>query len=404
MVLHLAATALIKFLRGLRHIPSFVLRQGINSLYRPGNQTRIILMAVGLGVFLIVAVRTLQLNLRNEFSLDLNTVRADMYMIDIQKDQRRGVEEIIAKYTGTQSNLIPTVRARIAAINNSEVNLDRLRPNENRGMLGREYVLTYRPYLEDYEEILAGKFWDASPGGEPEVSIEELLHNELDLNIGDLMTFSIQGRRVTARVTNIRRVDWRNARTGFLVVFRPGPLDEAPAVYIGAIKGPTQANQRSQFQLELVDRYPNISVVDVQDIIETARAIISNVMLAVSFVGGFVLLSGLLILIGSIAMTKFHRLYESAILKTLGAKKKMIVFTLLVEYGVLGLLAGLLGSAAAIALTWAISEYALKITWQIIPSVNLIALAATSILVVLVGVLSSWDVMIKKPLGILRSE
>jgi len=103
-------------------------------------------------------------------------------------------------------------------------------------------------------------------------------------------------------------------------------------------------------------------------------------------------------------MTKFHRLYESAILKTLGAKKKMIVFTLLVEYGVLGLLAGLLGSAAAIALTWAISEYALKITWQIIPSVNLIALAATSILVVLVGVLSSWDVMIKKPLGILRSE
>jgi putative ABC transport system permease protein len=404
IVLHLSATALIKFLRGLRHIPSFVLRQGINSLYRPGNQTRIILMAVGLGVFLIVAVRTLQLNLRNEFSLDLNAVRADMYMIDIQKDQRRGVEEIIAKYTGTQPQLIPTVRARIAAINNSEVNLDRLRPNENRGMLGREYILTYRPYLEDYEEIIAGKFWDASPGGEPEVSIEDLLHNELNLNVGDLMTFSIQGRKVTARVTSIRRVDWRNARTGFLVVFRPGPLDEAPAVYISAIKGPTQANQRSQFQRELVDRYPNISVVDVQDIIETARSIINNVMLAVSFVGGFVLLSGLLILIGSIAMTKFHRLYESAILKTLGAKKKVIVFTLLVEYGVLGLLAGLLGSAAAIALTWAISEYALRITWEIIPSVNLIALAATSILVVLVGVLSSWDVMIKKPLGILRSE
>jgi putative ABC transport system permease protein len=404
IVLNCAATGLIKFLRGLRHIPSFVLRQGINSLYRPGNQTRIILMAVGLGVFLIVAVRSLQLNLRSEFSLDLDAVRADLYMIDIQKDQRSGVEEIITKYTGKQPQLIPTIRARIAAINNKEVNLDRLQPNENRGMLGREYILTYRPYLEDYEEILAGKFWDTSPAVEPEVSIEELLHEELNLNVGDLMTFSIQGRKVTARVSSIRRVDWRNARTGFLAVFRPGPLDEAPAVYISAIKGPAQASQRSQFQLELVDRYPNISVVDVQDIIETARGIINNVMLAVSFVGGFVLLSGLLILIGSIAMTKFHRLYESAILKTLGAKKKVIVFTLLVEYGILGLLAGLLGSAAAIALTWAISEYALRINWQIIPSVNLIALAATSILVILVGVLSSWDVMIKKPLGILRSE
>jgi putative ABC transport system permease protein len=404
LVLHLAATALIKFLRGLRHIPSFVLRQGINSLYRPGNQTRIILMAVGLGVFLIVAVRTLQLNLRSEFSLDLDAVRADLYMIDIQKDQRPGVEKIITKYTGTEPQLIPTVRARIAAINNNEVNIERLQPNENRGMLGREYILTYRSYLEDYEEILAGRFWDSTPSAEPEVSIEEILHNELNLYVGDTMTFSIQGRKVTARISNIRRVDWRNARTGFLVVFRPGPLADAPTVYLSAIKGPAQANQRTQLQLELVDRYPNISVVDVQDIIETARGIISNVMLAVSFVGGFVLLSGLLILVGSIAMTKFHRLYESAILKTLGAKKKLIVYTILVEYGVLGLLAGVLGSSAAIALTWAISEYALKITWRIIPSVNLIALAATSILVVFVGVLSSWDVMIKKPLGILRSE
>src|SRR5262249_28094968 len=102
--------------------------------------------------------------------------------------------------------------------------------------------------------------------------------------------------------------------------------------------------------------------------------------------------------------TKFHRLYESAILKTLGAKKKLIIATLLVEYGALGLLAGLMGSAAAIALTWAISEHGLKITWRLIPSGNLIGVAVTLLLVTIVGVVSSWDVMIKKPLGILRSE
>jgi putative ABC transport system permease protein len=413
-VLNLAAIVLMKFLRGVRRAPSFTLRQGINSLYRPGNQTRIILMAVGLGVFFVVAVRSLQLNLRDEFAIDLHALRADMYLVDIQKDQRNPVEEIIAKHTGSRPQLIPTVRARIARVNNGEANpglpqpdqraSENRGPGENRGMMGREYVLTYRDYVEDFEKITAGKFWDPTPSAEPEVSIEELLHNELGLNVGDTMIFDVQGRKLAARVTSIRRVDWRNARTGFLVVFRPGALEQAPAMYIGAIKGPADGVTRAQMQRDLIDKYPNVSVVDVRDIIEIARGIVRNVSLAVSFVGGFVFLSGLLILIGSIAMTKYHRLYESAILKTLGAKKKLIVATLLVEYGVLGLLAGLIGSSAAIGLTYAISEYGLKINWHFIPSVNFIGVAVSLLVVMLVGVLSSLDVMIKKPLGILRAE
>ena len=157
LVLTLAATALMKFLRGLRHIPSFPLRQGINSLYRPGNQTRIILLAVGLGVFFVVAVRSLQLNLRYEFSPELDTLRADLYMVDIQRDQRPGVEEIVSKYLGQKPQIIPTVRARIARINDAEVNMNNVRPGQgggggpNPGMLGREYVLTYR----EFDEALA---------------------------------------------------------------------------------------------------------------------------------------------------------------------------------------------------------------------------------------------------------
>ncbi|MFN0109663.1 MAG: ABC transporter permease [Blastocatellia bacterium] len=416
LILNLTATLLMKFVRGLRRVPSFTVRQGINSLYRPGNQTRIILMAVGLGVFFVVGVRSLQLNLRYELGVDLESFKADMYLIDIQRDQQQDVEAAITKFTGNKPDIIPTVRARIAAINGSEVNLDRSRSSENRrenrgqsggqnsGMLGREYVLTYRSKLDDNEKIIAGNFWDSTPSTEPEVSIEELMHDELGLNVGDAMTFDVMGRKVTARVTNIRQVDWRNARTGFLVVFRPGSLDDAPAMFISAIKGPADATARAQLQRELVDKAPNISVIDVRDIIEVARGIVQKVSLAVSFVGGFVFLSGMLILIGSIAMTKFHRLYESAILKTLGAKKKLIVWTLLVEYGVLGLLAGLIGSTAAIGLSWAIAEKALKLKWHFTPSVNLIGVGATLVLVTLVGVLSSWDVMLKKPLGILRNE
>ncbi|MGH9769496.1 MAG: ABC transporter permease, partial [Blastocatellia bacterium] len=282
ITLNLAAAALMKFVRGFRRVPSFSVRQGINSLYRPGNQTRIILMAVGLGVFFVVAVRSLQLNLRQEFAVDMNSLRADMYLIEIQPDQRGGVEEIAAKYTGAKPQLVPTISARIARISNGQTNLDNVRPNENRGqggMMGREYIVTYRSHIEDFEKVTTGKFWDSPspPGAEPEVSIEELLHKELGLNVGDTMTFNIQGRQMTARVANIRQVDWRNARTGFLVVFRPGPLDRAPAKFISAIKGPADSTRRAQLQRDLIDKYPNVSVVDVRDIIEIARGIVQNV-------------------------------------------------------------------------------------------------------------------------------
>jgi len=205
-------------------------------------------------------------------------------------------------------------------------------------------------------------------------------------------------------VTSVRKVDWRNARTAFLIVFRPGTLESAPQMLLSAINGPSDQASRAKFQRDLVDKYPNLSVIDVYDIIEVARSIVSNVSLAVTFVGSFVVLSGLLILIGSIAMTKYHRLYESAILKTLGAKRKLIVTSNIVEYGVLGAIAGLIGAAAAVALSWAVSYYGLKITWQFQPAITLGGVLITLVLVIVVGVLSSWDVIIRKPLGILRAE
>jgi putative ABC transport system permease protein len=404
LVLNLVALGLMRFVRGLKRIPSFVLRQGANSLYRPGNQTRIILLAVGLGVFFILSVRLLEANLLGEFSLDLDAARADLYLIDVQKDQRDGVAEIITRATGTAPVLIPTVRARILKINDRQIVVDKLANNENRGLLGREYALTYRGTLDPSEKVISGTFWKNSPSSNAEISIEEVISRDLNLGVGDRITFDILGTPIEARITNVRKVEWRSARTGFLIVARPGVLEEAPQMFLAAINGPPPGSARASLQRELVEKYPNISVIDVFDIIAVARSIVDNVSFAVTFVGAFVLLSGLLILIGSVAMTKYHRLYESAILKTLGARKKLIVLITFVEYGVLGILSGAIGSAAATALSWAISEYGLKIVWHFNPAINLMGIVLTILVVVAVGVLSSWDVMLKKPLGILRTE
>ncbi|HVF87693.1 MAG TPA: ABC transporter permease, partial [Pyrinomonadaceae bacterium] len=307
VALQLAAWLLIFVVRRTRNLSSFALKQAINSLHRPGNQTRVIVMAVGLGVFLVLAIQSLSTNLVADFDLARRDNLPNMFLIDVQTDQRGGVEQLVEEATGARPQLVPTVRARIYSINGREIDLERGEMREQRGMLGREYVVTYRPNLDPNETIVGGKFWDATPANEAEVSIEDGMRGLAGLDVGSTITFDVLGRKINARVTSVRRVDWRNSRTGFMVLFRPGVLERAPQTWIGAINAPTDANDRSRFQRTLLDRYPNVSMIDVAEIVSTVNRILSSVTLAVSFIGGFVFLSGVLILIGSIAMTKFQR-------------------------------------------------------------------------------------------------
>ncbi len=169
LILNIAAALLMRILRGLRSLPSFVLRQGVSSLYRPGNQTRTILLAVGLGVFFILSIRMLQANLLGEFDLDMDDARADLYLIDIQKDQREGVVKLVTEATGSAPTLIPTVRGRILRLKDQQVAGSDTPAREGSGLLRREYVLTYRPTLDRSEVILEGAFWDPTPSVEPEI-------------------------------------------------------------------------------------------------------------------------------------------------------------------------------------------------------------------------------------------
>ena len=401
--LHLTAMLMISFVRRARHVRSFALRHAINSLYRPGNQTRVVVMAVGLGAFLVIATQSLQANLVREFDPAARGQLPNMFLIDVQTDQKEGVEALVTEATGERPVLIPTVRTRIAQINGRSIDLDDREVRGQRGMLGREYVVTYRPQLEENETIIAGKFWDASASNEPEVSIEEGMRGLAGLDLGGTITFDIQGRKLTARVTSIRQVDWRNSRTGFLVLFRPGTLEGAPQMLVAPINGPTGEAERGRFQRALLDKYPNISVIDVADIVRAVTRILQNVTLAVSFIGGFVLLSGVLILVGSIAMTKWQRVYEGAVLKTLGAKRRMLLTIMLAEYGLLGLTAGLVGTLAALALSYALSRFVFDIRWVFAPSLYFAGLIATIALVATVGALTSLDVLARKPLAVLRA-
>jgi putative ABC transport system permease protein len=330
----------------------------------------------------------------------------DMFLMDVQRDQGERVRAFLSDTArGVGSfRLIPVLRARVTGVAGRDTQLESFEDVRARGSLAREYTVTYRSALEPNEELAAGTFWSSSSSG-PEVSIEQGIHERFQIDLGDTVRFDILGRKVEARVTSIRRVDWKDSRSGgFMFVFGPGVLDDAPQTFIAPLKGPVNSDTRAQFQHDLVAQFPNVSVIDFREILATIQDVMAKVTLAISVVGGLVLFSGALILVGAVAMTKFQRVYEAAVFKTLGATTRMIGRMLLFEYGVLGLLAGTVGSLGAVALTWGVSRYALDIPWRLFWMEHVGGVIATAVLVSAIGVLSSLDVLRNKPLLTLRSE
>ena len=410
LVLHGAGALLVRAVRPLAATPYFPLRHAVGTLRRPGNQTRVILLAVGLGSFFVLGVRALQANLLEQFSVQLQRGGADMFLIDIQQDQADGVRAFFRDAGIGELQLIPVLRARVTAVRGSETNLESYADVRGRGGLGREYVITYRDHLEPNETLLEGEFWTGKPplpadAAELEVSIEKNIRDRSRIRPGDLMRFDVLGRVVQARVTSVREVEWGDARNGgFMFVFRPGSLERAPHSYIATLKAPEDPAARARLQRDLVTRYPNVSAIDVREVFASIQSVVDNVTFAISIVGTVALASGALILIGAVAMTKFQRVYEAAILRTLGASTRMLGTMLALEYSALGLIAGLIGAAGSLALSWAVCRFVFEIDWTPAPGLLAAGTLATTVLVGVIGIVASADVLRKKPLATLRAE
>jgi putative ABC transport system permease protein len=281
------------------------------------------------------------------------------------------------------------------------VNLDEMEDLKGRGMLSREYVITYRGRLQPNETLVAGRF-----PAKGEVSVEDGVLRRFGIQLGDIVRFDVLGRMVDARVTSVRKVNWRDSRSGgFMFVFGPATFDEAPHYYIAPIRlTGAGAEARAQLQHDIVSRFPNVSVIDLREVLQTVSKVFGVVSVGINVVGTLVILTGALILVGAVAVTKFQRVYEAAIFKTLGATSRAVGTMLLIEYGLLGTVAGAIGSFGALALVWGISRYALDIPWQPDIAENLLSTIVTSAVIAVIGVAASADVLRRKPLATLRAE
>lgn len=398
---------LTRLTRPLAHSSWFPMRQAVLHLSRPGNQTRVILLTVGLGTFFIMGVRGLQVNLLDQFALQIGENTPDMFLVDIQQDQAAEMKAFLADRLPPESQplFIPVLRARVTG---KGLNLEDVEDLQGRGRLSREYTITYRGHLESNETLIRGAFPKPAPQGAglPEVSIEESVVQRFGIDVGDVIRFDVLGRAIHARVSGIRRVEWREGRSGgFMFVFGAGTFDGAPHWFFA----PVRANladpaQRGKLTHDLVVRFPNVSVIDLREVLESVRKVFQVVTVAIDVVGSLVLVTGGLILAGAVAVTKFQRVYEAAIFKTLGASSRAIAAMLMVEYGLLGTIAGGVGSFGALALVWGVSRFALDIPWRPAFHENVVGTVATSLLIMIIGVAASADVLKRKPLAALRAE
>ena len=404
VVLHGVGRALVRLIQPLGAGARFAVRHAVLNLARPGNQTRVILLAVGLGSFFVIGIHAVQANLLGAFALEIRDDSPDMFLIDVQQDQQAGVRRLLEERTGRAPTLIPVLRARVNGVDGQRTRLDTARAVRRRGV-GREFTVTYRDRLEANERVVEGTFWDPGGPGRPEVSVEESIRDRLDLEMGDVLQFRVLGRDVRATVSSVRAVDWDDSRSGgFMFLFSPGVFDQAPHSFISFLRGPPETTARARLQRDLVAGFPNVSVIDGLEVIATVRRILDYVTLAITMVGGIAIFSGVLILVGSVAMTKYQRRYETAIFQTLGATRRSLVTMLVVEYGTLGVLAGAVGSIGALGLTWGLSRHLLDIDWNPAPLVNVGGMLLTTLVVGGVGVAASLDALRRKPLGTLRAE
>jgi putative ABC transport system permease protein len=251
--------------------------------------------------------------------------------------------------------------------------------------------------------LTRGRWWTAAEAAAGvRASVEETAARHLGVSVGSRLTFDVQGVRVEAEVTSLRHVDWQSLSTNFFVVLSPGALDGAPATWVATAR--VAAADEAALQNAVVAAFPNVTAVPLRDVLERVGVVLGQIAVAVRLVAFFTLGTGLVVMAGALAATRSQRLYESVVLRTLGATRGVVARAFAVEYGLLGAAAGVGGGALAVVLAWIVVRWVLDAPWTFDAMPLLLGVAATIALALVIGFLTTFRLLGQKPLPVLRRE
>lgn len=389
-----------------RSLP-YVVRQGIANLHRPNNRTVTLLLALGLGTFLLLTLYLTRVTLLTQIEGTADEGRPNLMFFDIQDDQYTPLVELIKKEGFEVQSSAPIVTMKIATVKGRGVD-EILADKEDEvpgWTLRREYRSTFRGELTDTETLSAGEFIGVMPADTEVVpiSIEKDLAQDLKVALGDEIEFDVQGVRMRTQIASLRVVDWKRMQPNFFVVFPTGVLEPAPKFYVVATRAISPADS-ARLQQAIVREFPNVSAIDLTMLLETLDGIFSKVAYVVRFMAFFTVATGLIVLIGAVATGRYQRIREVVLLRTLGATVRQLRQMQLVEYAILGLLGAWVGGTLALGGNALLAHFVFKID-PVVPWGGLV-MATLSVVAVtlLAGLLSNRGVTDHPPLEILRQE
>ncbi len=401
------ARGLVGAARRLPRVPWPAWRHGVDGLRRPGGQSARVVVALGAGVMLLVAVALLQDSLDAQIDHERRREAPSFFFVDVQPDQRDAFARVLAQAGGgVTPELTPIVRARLAAVNGVRVTRDLVRQRVGEDREGafyytREYALTWSAAPPPGNVLTRGRWWGPEPGP-ARISVEEAMAKQLGVDVGGRLTFDVQGVPVEAEVASLRKVDWQSLGTNFFVVFSPGALDGAPVTFVATAR--TAAAAEGAVTAAVAAAFPNVTAIPVRDVLERVGAVLGDIAVAIRVMALFTVATGVVVMAGALTATRYQRLYESVVLRTLGATRGVVARAFAVEYGCLGAAAGLGGTALASILAWIVLRFVLDTPWRFEPWALLAGVGASVVLAIAVGFLATWRLLGEKPLPVLRRE
>jgi putative ABC transport system permease protein len=403
LLLALASVLLVKLLaRGRARGPVWM-RHGLAALGRPGAATLGATVALGIGVLLVLGLQLIENGLEAELRSALPSNAPTGFLIDIQPEQWAGVERLLEQEGAQNIDSVPVVMARLTAIDGrpvKELVAEGGEREDRRWALTREQRLTYLSELPADNRVVEGRLW--SDTDKQEVSVEAEFAEELGVSLGSTLEFDIQGVPIELHATSMRTVDWRTFGINFFLIVEPGVLDQAPQHRIATTWLPPDREQ--QIQDLLATSFPNVTLLKIREVLEKLAQVMERLATGVRFVGAFTVLAGIVILGGAVSAGTVRRGREIALLKTLGMTRKGVIAMLATEYALLGAVAGVIGTAGGVVLSWVVLTRGMELTWHFQLPPTALAVVASIVLTAATGIAASWAALSKRPVEVLRSD
>ncbi|WP_370089665.1 ABC transporter permease [Ekhidna sp.] len=383
----------------------YVWKQGFSNLYRPNNQTVILITALGLGTSFLATLYFMQDLLVQRVSLSAANDRPNTILFDIQSEQHEEIKEVTSAYDLPVIQDVPVVTMRLLevkgftkdeAFNDTTVSI-------SDWAYSREYRVTYRDSLIDSEKIVEGEWISEVRNDSIFISIAEGFKDNLDIELGDELVFNVQGAILKTYVGSFREIDWRRVQTNFLVLFPKGALERAPQFHV-LVTRVDDMMKSVKYQQEVVKKFPNVSIIDLELILKTLEDVLGKVAFVIQFMAFFSIGTGIIVMISSIILSKFQRVQENVLLRTLGASKKQLWAITIAEYFFLGALGALSGIFLATLFCTLLGQFLFEFTFVPNPlQIGMVFVLVTG-MSVLIGLLNSRSVVRESPMEVLRRE